>query len=337
MEKKEKKDSTIKRVLSGIKPTAAPHIGNYLAMIRPAIELQDEFDCFYFVADYHSLTTLRDRAKLKEYTYELVATFLALGLDPQKATFFRHSDVPEVTELTWILNCVCPLGLLMRAHAYKAAKDEGREEDVNAGLFDYPVLMAADILIYDSHLVPVGKDQLQHIEITRDLAGKFNRIFGDTFIMPEALVKEEVMTIPGLDGRKMSKSYGNTIEIFMPPNQLKKRIMSIVTDSTPIEEPKNPEKCNVFQLYKLFASKEEVENMQERYLKGGLGYGEAKQALFEVMDQHLKPYREKYEKLKKDRKYLESILAEGAKKARKIAWKVMDRVRRRVGLGRYLR
>ena len=321
-----------KRALSGIKPTAAPHIGNYLAMIRPAIDMQDTYESFYFIADYHSLTTLHNPEKLREYVLEIAATFLALGLDPEKAVFFRQSDVPEVTELTWYLSCVCPLGLLKRAHAYKAAKAEGKEEEINAGLFSYPVLMAADILLYKAHLVPVGKDQLQHLEITRDLAQKFNRIFQQVFPLPEPLVQEEVMTIPGIDGRKMSKSYGNTIEIFLPPKQLKKKVMSIITDSTPLEAPKDPEKCAVFALYKLFAPKEAVEDMAEKYRKGGYGYGHAKKELLQVLEKHFAPYREKYEALKGQPEEVDRILQKGAQKAREIARQTLEEVRRFVGM-----
>lgn len=330
------KTKTKKRALSGVKPTGTPHIGNYLGMIKPAIELQENYDAFYFVADYHSLTTLHDPGRLKEYTFDVTATFLALGLDPERSTFFRHSDVPEVTELTWILNCIINMGHLQRAHAYKAAKDKGEENEINVGLFGYPVLMAADILIYDSHIVPVGSDQVQHIEITRDLAQRFNHIFGETFVMPEAKVQESVMTIPGLDGQKMSKSYDNTIEIFAPARKLKKTVMRIVTDSKTVEDVKEPEKCNVFGLYKLFASPEEVEDLAKKYRSGGMGYGEAKKALFEVMNQQLGPFREKYYKLREDEKTMVKILKDGAQRARKVAREVMERVRSKVGIGKYL-
>ncbi|RME04139.1 MAG: tryptophan--tRNA ligase [Planctomycetota bacterium] len=325
----------MKRALSGIKSTGTPHIGNYLGMIRPAIELQEKHQTLYFIADYHALTTLHNPEKMRKNTYDIAATFLALGLDPQKSIFFRHSDVPEVCELAWILDCVINMGTLQRAHAFKAAKEKGLENEICVGLFNYPVLMAADILIYDSHLVPVGKDQLQHIEITRDIAQRFHHTFGETFVLPQALVQEETMTVPGIDGQKMSKSYNNTIEIFSSPKQLKKQVMKIVTDSTPLEKPKNPETCNVFALYRLFAPKEKVKKMEENYRKGGYGYGHAKKELLQVLEEHFAPYRKKYEQLRNDEKYLETILTQGAQKARNIAQQVMARVRKKIGYAPY--
>jgi tryptophanyl-tRNA synthetase len=322
-----------RRSLSGIKSTGVPHLGNYLGMMRPAIGLQDEYDAYYFVADYHALTTEQDAGEMARQTYEITAYFLAFGLEPDKAAFFRQSDVPEVCELSWLLSCVTTMGLLERAHAYKAARDRG-DEAISHGLFAYPMLMAADILAYDSDVVPVGRDQIQHIEMTRDMAQRFNHVFGETFRLPTALVREEVMTVPGLDGQKMSKSYDNAIEALLPPKQLKRRILQIVTDSTPLEDPKNPDTCNVFALYRLFASADQLEDMRERYRQGGYGYGHAKLALFEVIDAHMAPYRERYQQLIADRDTLEDILRQGARRARVIAREVTDRARQRCG---YLR
>ncbi len=324
-----------KRSLSGIKPTGFPHLGNYLGMIRPAIDLQDEYESFYFAADYHALTTVHDPKALRHSVYELTAYFLAFGLDPEKAAFFRQSDVPEVAELTWMLSCVTHMGLLERAHAYKAAKDEGREKEINHGIFTYPVLMAADILIYDSDVVPVGQDQIQHLEMTRDMAQKFNNAFGGEYLkLPEAKVRKEVAVVPGIDGRKMSKSYNNLIEPLLPPKKLKKQCMSIETDSTPLEDPKDPDTCNVFALYKLFANADELMEMRQNYEGGGYGYGHAKLALYEKLVEYFAPYREKYESLREDEEYLEEVLAAGAAKVRPVVEKVMDRVRSATGLGR---
>lgn len=320
-----------KRSLSGIKSTGAPHIGNYLGMMRPAIDLQETYEAFYFVADYHALTTEHDAAEMRRQTYEITAYFLAFGLDPERAAFFRQSDVPQTTELAWLLSCVTSMGLLERAHAYKAAKDRGESGSVCHGLFAYPVLMAADILLYDSHVVPVGKDQIQHIEMTRDMAQRFNHIFGDTFRIPNAMVREDVMTIPGIDGEKMSKSYKNHIEALLPPKKLRKRIMQIVTDSTPLEDPKNPDTCNVFALYRHFSTVDEQAELAERYRAGNFGYGHAKVALFEKINAHMTPYREKYEKLSNDRDHLEDVLTQGAKKARVVANEVLERVRTACG------
>jgi tryptophanyl-tRNA synthetase len=325
----------MKRSLSGIKPTGeAPHIGNYLGMIQPAIALQAEYDAFYFVADYHALTTERDAELMRRSTYTTTATFLAFGLDPERAAFFRQSDVPEVTELTWLLSCVATMGQLERAHAYKAAKDRGEAGIISHGVFCYPVLMAADILIYDSNVVPVGKDQVQHIEICRDIAQRFNHLFGETFVLPEPLVDERVMTIPGIDGRKMSKSYRNDISVVLPPKKLRKRIMQIVTDSTPLEDPKDPDTCNVFALYKHFSNAEQQAELADKYRGGNFGYGHAKQALFEVVDEHIAPYRERYDALRADEDYLEDVLRAGAAKVRGKAQEVLDRARHGVGFSR---
>lgn len=323
-----------KRALSGIKSTGLPHLGNYLGMMRPAIDLQEDHDAYYFVADYHALTTVHAPEAMRDSTYEVTATFLALGLDPRRATFFRQSDVPEVAELAWILSCVTAMGLLERAHAYKAAKDRGEGGAVVHGLFAYPVLMAADILIYDSDVVPVGKDQIQHIEMTRDIAQRFNFIFGDTFKIPEGLVREEVMTIPGLDGQKMSKSYDNCIYPLEAPKKLRKRVMQIITDSTPLEDPKDPDTCNVFALYSLFATPEESADLAARYRAGGFGYGHAKVALYEKINGVMAPHRERFVELRQDRSTLEDILQDGASRAREIAREVVDRARSRCGFAK---
>jgi len=322
-----------KRSLSGIKPTGTPHLGNYLGMIRPAVELQDEYEAFYFVADYHALTSTHDKAEMRSSTYDATAIFLAFGLDPARSVFWRQSDAPGVTELTWILSCLTSMGHLERAHAFKAARDRGEAGAINHGVFSYPVLMAADILIYDSDVVPVGKDQVQHIEMARDMAQRFNHTFGDTLKLPRSSVREEVQTIVGTDGRKMSKSYDNTIPVFLPPKKLRKKLMAIQTDSRGIDEPKDPDTCNVFALYKLFASPEQIGQMRENYAGVGYGYGHAKQALFEVMDEHLAPHRETYLALRGDEDGLEDVLRTGARRARDVGGAVLERVREAVGLG----
>jgi tryptophanyl-tRNA synthetase len=323
-----------KRSLSGIKPSGDPHIGNYLGMIRPAIALADSYDAFYFVADYHALTSTHDGAAMRSYAYDITATFLAFGLDPKRSVFWRQSDVPEVCELTWVLSCMTSMGLLERAHAFKAARDRGEEGSISHGVFAYPVLMAADILLYDSDVVPVGKDQVQHVEMARDMAQRSNHIFGDgTLKLPRALVKEEVHTIIGTDGRKMSKSYRNTIPVFLAANKLRKACMGITTDSTPLEDPKDPDSCNVFALYRLFADSQQRDELAARYRAGGLGYGHAKQALFEVMEAHLGPARKRYTELRADEQALEAVLADGAVRAREVARPVLARVRERIGFG----
>ena len=322
----------MKRSISGIKPTGTPQLGNYLGMIRPAIGLQETHEAFYFVADYHALTTEHDPEVIRRESIEVTAYFLAFGLDPTRTAFFRQSDVPEVTELTWLLSCVTAMGLLERAHAYKAAKDLGQGGKVSHGLFAYPVLMAADILIYNADVVPVGKDQIQHIEMTRDIAQRFNHIFGETFAIPEAMVRDEVGTIPGVDGRKMSKSYDNAVAALLPPKKLKKRLMQIVTDSTPLEEPKDPDTCNVFSLYKFFSSPEEQAELAERYRAGGFGYGHAKLALFEKLNAYMTPYRERYETLISDPDTIEDVLRDGARRARTVAGEVVERARTACGL-----
>ncbi|MDB4931082.1 MAG: trpS [Myxococcaceae bacterium] len=320
------------RSLSGIKPTGTPHLGNYFGMVQPAIALQETHEAFYFVADYHALTTGRDPALLRRTSLEIAATFLALGLDPQRSVFFRQSDVPEVVELAWHLSCVTGTGLLMRAHAYKAALDKGEAGVLPAGTFFYPVLMAADILLYDSDVVPVGRDQVQHIEMAQDMAGHLNALYGDCLRRPEALVEAAVATIVGLDGQKMSKSYKNTIEVFLPEKALRKLVMSIKTDGAGLDDPKTPETDNVFSLYKLVATPAEVDDMAERYRAGGFGYGHAKQRLADALNAHLAAPRERYHALLADPAALDDVLREGAVRARAVARDTLDRVRDRVGL-----
>lgn len=318
------------RALTGIKPTAAPHLGNYFGSIEPALRLSQQHEAFYFIADYHALTTLHDAAKVRQYTREVAATWLALGLDVERASLFRQSDVPEVTELTWFLSCVTGIGLLERAHAYKAARDKG--EEVNAGTFNYPTLMASDILVYDSNLVPVGKDQKQHIEMAQDMAQSFNARFGPTLVIPEAHVVDAVATIPGIDGRKMSKSYDNHLPVFATAKERRKRVMSIVTDSKGLDDPKDPDTCNVFALYKLFATPEQQASLAARYRAGGLGYGHAKQELFELIEVRFGPARETYEALLQDEDRMEAILRRGAYRARAEARATLARCRAAVGL-----
>jgi tryptophanyl-tRNA synthetase len=318
------------RSLSGIKPTGTPHLGNYLGMIKPAIQLQETHETFYFIADYHALTSVRDPEQLRENIYDLTAVFAALGMDFENHAFFRQSDIPEVTELTWILSCITSKGLMERAHAYKDAM--AKDQEVSMGLFSYPVLMACDILIYDSNFVPVGQDQRQHLEITRDLAIRFNHLYGEAFVIPEAIIEKEVATIPGLDGRKMSKSYGNVIPLLEPEKQFRKAVMKITTDSKSVDEPKDPETCSVFALYKCFAGKKEQEALAEQYLAGGLGYGEAKQLCFETLNVELKGPREIFRQIRNDKTKLNGILESGRDKARVIARDVIDRVRGKVGL-----
>jgi tryptophanyl-tRNA synthetase len=326
--------------LTGIKPTGTPHIGNYFGAIKPALELANSFDAFYFIADYHALTTVRDQATLNRLCYEVTATWLAAGLDPEKVVFYRQSDIPEVFELNWILACFTPKGLLNRAHAYKAAADENikaerpQDEGINAGLYNYPVLMAADILLFRSNVVPVGFDQKQHVEIARDIAIFFNNTYGGGLTIPEERISEEVMTVPGIDGRKMSKNYNNTLPIFLASKELRKKVMQIVTDSRPPEEPKNPDECNVFNIYRLFASPAMIEATRKRYEQGGIGYGEMKQELFQLLDENFRDLRDTYNELLSDKDHLDRVLRQGAEKARSIAVPVMREIRQRIGISR---
>jgi tryptophanyl-tRNA synthetase len=325
------------RALSGIKPTGMPHIGNYLGMIRSAIELQETHDAFYFIADYHALTTARSAPEMRSHSNAIAAAFLALGLDPVRATLYRQSDVPEVLELAWHLACVTNMGFLERAHVYKAAEEKGEANLLPVATFYYPVIMAADILIVDSDIVPVGKDQLQHVEMAQDMAQKVNAIYGEVLHRPEPFVRGAIETVVGTDGRKMSKSYDNTIPLFMPTKPLRKAIMAIVTDSQPVAAPKDPETNSIYRLYKLFATTEESEAFAKRYRAGGLGYGVAKQALYEVLERELGPARVRYEQLMADQTALERVLADGAARVRTIAHEVVGRVRAKVGLPGLLR
>src|ERR1700730_6474959 len=318
------------RILSGIQPSGLLHIGNYFGMRRPAIALQADGEAFYFVADYHALTSLKNPVTLRENSRRVALDFLACGLDPERAALFRQSDVPQVTELAWILSTIAPMGLLERAHSYKDKLARGMA--ASAGLFIYPVLMAADILIYESDVVPVGKDQKQHIEMTRDLAVKMNEQFGQIFKLPEARIHAATETVPGIDGQKMSKSYGNTIDIFGDEKETRKRVMSIVTDSTPVEAPKDPVRSTITQLYSLFASKSELAEMHERFKKGGTGYGDFKKQLFEKLWEYFSPMRKRREELLADKLYVDKVLVRGARRANEVANDVMTRVRAAVGL-----
>jgi tryptophanyl-tRNA synthetase len=318
-----------KRILSGVQPSGKLHLGNYFGAIKQHIALQDEAPSFYFIADYHALTTVQDPRVLGQNVQDVALAYLALGLDPEKAVFFRQSDVPEVTELTWILSTVTNMGLLERAVSYKEKVERGIEASV--GLFNYPVLMASDILIYRSHLVPVGQDQKQHIEMTADIAGRFNRAYGEVFPIPTYRL-DKASKVPGIDGQKMSKSYGNIIEIFAEGKPLRKTIMSIVTDSTPVADPKDSERCNVFALYSLFATEEEKAALAGRYRAGGMGYGEVKQLLYDKMESYFAPARARRKELAENPDHVEDVLRKGAQKARAEAQKTMALVRQAVGL-----
>ena len=318
------------RILSGIQPSGVLHIGNYFGMIQPAIALQNEGEAFYFIANYHALTSVSDPDQLRENSRRVALDFLACGFDPDRGALFLQNDVPQVCELEWILSTVTPMGLLERAHSYKDKLARGM--NASAGLFTYPVLMAADILIYDSDVVPVGKDQKQHIEITRDLALKMNEKYGHVFKIPEPRIKTETETVPGVDGQKMSKSYGNTIDIFGDEKETRKRVMSIVTDSTPVEEPKNPDASTIFHLFSLFASKHERTAMREAFGQGGVGYGEFKKQLFEKLWEYFAPMRKRREQLLVDKLYVDDVLVRGARRANEVAADVITRVRAAVGL-----
>jgi tryptophanyl-tRNA synthetase len=319
------------RILTGIQATGTPHLGNILGAIRPAIQLAEnaQNESLFFIANMHSLTAIKDAETLRNHTYSVAAAWLAMGLNTDKTLFYRQSDIPEVTELTWYLNCIAPFPMLANAHSFKDKSD--RLSDVNAGLFDYPVLMACDILLYDSNIVPVGKDQKQHLEITRDLASSFNHIYGETFVIPESQIQEHVMLVPGTDGQKMSKSYGNFINIFAPEKELKKQVMSIVTDATPLEEPKDPDSSIPFQLYQLIASEEKIAEMRANYVAGGYGYGHAKKELLHTILEVFEEPRKKYTHYMEHTDELEAELLKGAEKAKVIATEVLNRVREKVG------
>jgi tryptophanyl-tRNA synthetase len=320
----------MKRVLSGVQPSGNPHLGNFFGAMKNHIEMQNKYDTFIFIADYHALTTVRDPEKMKQMTLHLVLDYLALGLDPEKTVFFKQSDVYEHAQLKWILDCITPHGLLERAHAWKDALAKGKKEPT-AGLFNYPVLMAADILLYKPDLVPVGKDQKQHVEIARDIAIKFNNTFTEVFKLPEPYIPEESAVIKGTDGQKMSKTYGNVIEIFADEKTLKKQVMSIETDSTALEEPKDPKTCNVFYLYSLFANEKEKTDLEAKYRAGGFGYGDAKKLLLAKILYYFAENRKKRIELSSNMDYINKVLEKGANKAREEAEKTMDKVKSAVG------
>lgn len=319
------------RVLTGIQSSGRQHLGNILGAIRPAIAMSQDpkNDAFLFIADMHSLTTVKDPELRKQNLLATAAAWLACGLDPENVVFYVQSDLPECTELTWYLNCFTPYPMLANAHSFKDKSNN--LSDVNAGLFDYPVLMASDILLYDADVVPVGKDQKQHLEITRDLASSFNHRYGDVFVMPEAEISEEVMTVPGTDGRKMSKSYGNVVDVFLPKKQLKKQIMGIQTDSTPLEDPKDPDTCNVFALYKLLGSEAQIEELAAKYRGGNFGYGHAKTALLELILEEFGEAREKFDHYMAHPDEVFEALKIGADKARPVAKATLERVRTKLG------
>lgn len=319
------------RILTGIQSTGTPHLGNILGALMPAIQMANDpkNESFLFIADMHSLTQIKNGEELRKNTYAVAAAWLAFGLDINKTVFYRQSDVPQTAELSWYLSCFFPYQRLTLAHSFKDKAD--RLDDVNAGLFSYPMLMAADILLYDANLVPVGKDQLQHIEMTRDVASRFHAQMGETFVLPEGKIQEETMYIPGTDGSKMSKSKGNLINLFQPDKKLRKQIMGIQTDSTPMEDPKDPETDNVFALYKILASDEQIEEMRANYINGNYGYGHAKQALYEVIVEKFADAREKFDYYMNNLEEVDAALAVGAEKARKVADEVLLRVRKKVG------
>ena len=319
------------RVLSGIQPSGRLHIGNYFGAMRQHLEMQAKHECFYFIADYHALTSSPSPQAMAEYTLAVAMDYMALGLDTEKTVFWRQSDMPEVTELTWLLSCVTPMSLLQKCVSYKDKIAQGLSP--NHGLFAYPVLQAADILIFQSDLVPVGADQKQHIEVTRDIAMRFNNAYGEVFKIPEDHIIESVAVVPGIDGRKMSKSYGNTIEIFEPEKSIRSKVMKIVTDSTPVDATKDPDKCNVFALLKLFASAQELAEWDRRYRAGGMGYGEAKKRLAELVIEHFKPYRQKRAELESNPQVVDAMLKKGAERARAVASPTLGAARKAIGLG----
>lgn len=319
------------RILTGIQSTGRPHLGNILGAIKPAIELSKDLknESLFFIADLHAFTSLKDAEAMRMNTYSVAAAWLAFGFDTTKNLLYRQSDVPCVTELAWYMNCLTPFPMLANAHSFKDKSE--KLADVNAGLFTYPVLMACDIILYQADIVPVGKDQIQHLEIARDIATKFNNIFGETFVVPTAKVSEQVMTIPGIDGQKMSKSYGNTIDIFLNDKELKKNVMSIVTDSTPLEVPKNPDTCNVFKIYSSFAIAQKTEDLKAKYLAGNFGYGHAKNELITLIIETFAFERQKFNYYLENLPLLEQILQDGAAKAEQLANMTLNTVRKKIG------
>jgi len=324
---------TKKTLLSGIQPSGKAHIGNYFGLMKRMVEFQDEYNCYFFIADYHSLNTIKDKEILKQNIIDIVLDYCAIGFDPQKSVIFKQSDVSEHTELAWIFDTITTMPYLMRAHAYKDA--EAKNKEIGVGLFNYPMLMAADILLYDTELVPTGKDQQQHVEIARDTADKFNNTYGTTFVLPQSKIIEELAVVPGVDGRKMSKSYGNTIPLFASPEEIKKAVMSIVTDSKGVDEPKNPEEDNVFKLHKLFLEEGKLQELRQRYEKGGLGHKESKDMLISEIEAFIAPLREKRKQLEGDTDYVLDILREGGKRAKQKAEKKMEAVREAIGVKLY--
>ncbi len=319
-----------KILISGVKPTGRPHIGNYLGAMRQFVDLQHEYDTRIFVADFHALTSVQNKDELSQATLDVAMDYLAIGLDPEKMTIYKQSDVPEVTELTWVFNCLTTVPYLSRAHAFKDA--EAKNKEINVGVFDYPILMAADILIHDANVVPVGLDQKQHIEIARDTAEKFNRIFGETFALPEPLILEETQTVPGTDGQKMSKSYNNTIPLFATNEEIKKAVMSIATDSLRPEEPKKTEGDTLYILHTLFTQGSDLEKIQDGYKNGGLGYKESKEILITHITNLITPLRERREEISKDVDLVKTILEKGGKKVESITHEKMEVVREKTGL-----
>lgn len=326
-----------KRILTGIQSSGVPHLGNILGAIIPSIKLSQDKDVqsLFFIADMHSLTSIKDRELIKKNTYSVASAWISFGFDATTNIFYRQSDIPEVTELTWYLNCVTPFPMLSNAHSFKDKSSRSKLSDVNVGLFDYPVLMASDIILYSPDIVPVGKDQIQHLEIAKDIAGNFNRIFGETFTIPNIKTDENIMVIPGTDGQKMSKSYKNTIDIFLSEKELKKQILKIVTDSTSMEEPKEYKTCNVYKLYKLLAEDKKIKEMENNYKSGNYGYGNAKTELFELIIEKFKVQRENYNRLMKDTNFIEQELEKGAAKARDIALDKLEEVRNKIGFAKY--
>lgn len=318
------------RILSGIQPSGKLHLGNYFGMMKPALELQEKGEAFLFIADYHALTTVRDPKVLREASMDVALDFLACGLDPHRTAFYRQSDIPEVTELSWMLSVVTPMSLLERCHSFKDKTAHGIA--ASHALFAYPVLMAADILSVNADVVPVGRDQKQHLEVTRDIAQKFNLQYGEVFKIPTPSIQDHVAVVPGVDGQKMSKSYNNTIDIFAKPSIVRSTIMRIVTDSKTVEESKDPDTCNVFQLYKLFATTEQVDNLAGRYRSGGMGYGQAKKELYELFEAHFDPLRRKREELAANLDHVNQVLADGARRAREQVRPLLEQVRQAVGL-----
>ncbi|MFA5838502.1 MAG: tryptophan--tRNA ligase [Candidatus Paceibacterota bacterium] len=325
-----KQQNEKKILLSGVKPSGRPHLGNYFGAMKQFVALQDDYESYIFIADLHALTTVQNKEEMNKYIYDIAVDYLAIGLDPKKVTLYKQSDIPQVSEMAWIFNCITTMPFLMRAHAFKDA--EAKNKEINVGLFDYPVLMAADILLPDADVVPVGNDQKQHVEIARDIAQKFNNIFGETFKLPEPMIFENVGTIIGTDGQKMSKSYKNTIELFATDDELKKSIMGIVTDSKGTKDKKDPEKCNIFNLHKLFSSDEELKGLRERYTNGEIGYKESKEILLKNVSDFIRPLREKREEIAKDKNFVIDVINKGGEKAKEKIGRKMEEVRSKIGL-----